>query len=270
MINNNLGKYLAVGSLAIGSTFMVTNTVNAAALEGTVSIQPFTLGGITVGGVAANASPGGVLLTYTGVDDPFGKPITGFEFLPSTTPTGFATALQFNGSGDFASFFNHRGLIRNVTTADSLAFLAEETGGPDFEISDFLRIYSETTDDNWNTLEYTFALDSISLPEYTSVGVGGQDTTISLNFNGRFINADDNSESFGSFTTALTFNGDNQAEVIALLSDVNNPYEAPSWTADAVVSAATVPEPSAVGGLMVFGLLGSMVGLKKRREKVLN
>nr|OEJ79655.1 hypothetical protein A5482_09780 [Cyanobacterium sp. IPPAS B-1200] len=284
-MNNNLGKYLAVGSLAIGGAFLSANAVQAAALVGEVSVGPLTnVTGITeIGGVSGFSGGAGVSLPYIGVEAPdpntsILNPLTGFTFSPaSSSPSGFGSATQISfvpTGSDFNPFLNAIGLIRDIDSTTATNFAQKAQGTPGFEgfsVPAFLQIFDQTSPGVHNDLLYSFDLESIALPQYSTPD-GNQNTpstVITLGFSGIFNNAADGSQSAGTFTSTLIFNNSSPNTIRDNIRNAaGGGLFISNWQANA--NAATVPEPSAVGGLMVFGLLGSVVALKKRKEKVLN
>ena len=221
----------------VGSEFNFFDVGGSAAPAGTYGnfgIQyPSTTGGFTDFETAGNGT------LFAGFE------ILSFDIFDGTIVQATDNTAQATGPGGAANFLADPSLNPFGVTIPTLQLVGV----------DFLRLENGSTS---LTPDLRVTLDEITFFNTSPTAVGGAQTTVVGNV------------TFYSENVAFGRGGLNAT----LLSDINSgePTGLSSFSADFTVTelVTTTPEPSAIGGLIVFGFLGSMTALKKRKERVLN
>lgn len=265
----NFKSYLSLGAASI-AVLAGAGAANAAALQGRVGINP-----------PSNQGQSGVIFRGTGIEvpaalNPDTPPLTDFDFVPPNNGGVGAVveinANPFQGSNDFLPFVNQTGTIKDVTAEQLLATVGFDTSFnsiPEVDIPEFINLPGS----------FSFTLESTSFPQYTFTPVNpsnlalGGDTTVSIGVTGTFINLSDGSldESDGVGTFSVDFAGKTIAETQALFDE---PGEVPiefnpgTWSSNFVAvenNIPTVPEASNLLGLLVIGLGGASMLIRKKQ-----
>lgn len=252
-----LKPYLSLG-IASAAILGGANIAEAASLEGRVGINP------------PSPEPGGegtgVVFTGTGITAPgTGVPLTDLDFVPprNAGSDGVGPVVELNanplptGENNFEPFIGFTGTIEDVT---ALELIAVATGGA--VIEDFIVIpdaFSVTLTDVVESPEYTF-------------DDGG--TTVSIGVDANFINLSDGSNdvSTGVGTFSVDFAGLSIAETQALFDEpgeVPEEFTPGTWSSNFIVTAddvppEVVPEASNLLGLLVIGLSGASMLIRKK------
>lgn len=113
--------------------------------------------------------------------------------------------------------------------------------------------------------QFKFIADVISFPEYSQQG---NNTSVSVGVSGRVVNLLDPTQiSTGFANFSSDFAGRSISQVQALFDEPGESFGPQNWSADFVVSAPSVPESSNSIGLLVLGLVGGGLALKKQLQK---
>ena len=255
-----LKSYISLGIASAAAVLGGANAAEAAALQGRVGINPPS----PVNGIGS-----GVILSGTGTSIPgTDLPATNFDFVPPVNGgTGAVVELNanpINGENDFAPFIGETGDIQDISNDQILAIAGGAT-----QLDDFILIPGA----------FSVTLTDVEASEYTFDGSG---TTVSVGVAGDFINLSDGSGdvSSGVGTFSVDFAGltiDETQELFDEPGEVPEGFTPGTWSSNFVVTAddvppqppqppvpPTVPEASNLLGLLVIGLGGASMMIRKK------
>jgi hypothetical protein len=251
----SLRHYFSLGAASL-AVLAGASSAQAAALEGRFGINPPT----PVGGVET-----GIVFTGTGIEAPNGNPLTNLDFVPPNQG-GFGAVVEINanpapnGEDDFQPFVGQTGTADDLTVQQ---LIDVSSSNP---LNNFIEIPGS----------FSVALTDVEFPEYSFDESG---TTVSIGVSIDVFNLSDGSNdvSSGVGTFSVDFAGLTPDETRALFDE---PGETPeefnpgTWSSNFVVTAEDVPPPppgevvpeaSNLLGLLVFGLGGATMLLRKNK-----
>ncbi|MBE9222721.1 hypothetical protein IQ215_08420 [Cyanobacterium stanieri LEGE 03274] len=270
MVGNTLGKYLAVGSLAFTGIFAHTTMADAAIITG----DQFNFTGN---------------LYFTGAQFDFtGPPVTtantpnvagGFR-ITSDTPTNgtdFANGIDGIGTGGNGSILDLRAadcpaiVCTTITQAGPIV----NNANPNNSVANFMTFNNTGAG---GLLNFGIQLDSIQRVLLLNGDIADPSSTLNqIAFDVSGIFTDNITGDIFKATGRFTPNVEAALQNVSIAQLEANPdtFLPSSGSASytgvwQIGRQVTTPEPSAIGGLIAFGFLGSMTVLKKKKAKALN